>query len=192
MSNSVWKGPFRYQLTYMGKSAGVMVSIVLLIQILFSAIAAAAEPGEPIYSNAQESSSMIYCFVLGCCMWKESFHLSMATGITRRGIFLASLTSLLTLCVVLVPVELLISFIANQFFNAPTLFFLIYGSGKTSPPRSQTRASSYKGRWYRSQAHLLWPMRVTSSASSFMSFRSGCASFWPFLSPLRCLQEFLR
>lgn len=127
MSNSVWKGPFRYQLTYMGKSAGFMVSIVLLVQILFSAIAAAAEPGEPIYSNAQESSSMIYCFVLGCCMWKESFHLSMATGITRRGIFLASLTSLLTLCVVLVPVELLISFIANQFFNAPTLFFLIYG-----------------------------------------------------------------
>ena len=127
MSNSVWKGPFRYQLTYMGKSAGIMVSIVLLVQILFSAIAAAAEPGEPIYSNAQESSSMIYCFVLGCCMWKESFHLSMATGITRRGIFLASLTSLLTLCVVLVPVELLISFIANQFFNAPTLFFLIYG-----------------------------------------------------------------
>ena len=127
MSNSVWKGPFRYQLTYMGKSAGIMVSIVLLVQILFSAIAAAAEPGEPIYSNAQESSSMIYCFVLGCCMWKESFHLSMATGITRRGIFLASLTSLLTLCVVLVPVELLISFIANQFLNAPTLFFLIYG-----------------------------------------------------------------
>ena len=57
MSNSVWKGPFRYQLTYMGKSAGVMVSIVLLVQILFSAIAAAAEPGEPIYSNAQESIS---------------------------------------------------------------------------------------------------------------------------------------
>ena len=127
MSNSVWKGPFRYQLTSMLKAAGVMVLIVVAVQIFFSVIAASAAPGEPIYSNAQESSSLIFCFVLGCCMWKESFHLSMASGITRRDIFLATLTSLLTLCVVLVPVELLLSFLINQFLDAPTLFFLIYG-----------------------------------------------------------------
>ena len=48
---------------------------------------------------------MIYCFVLGCCMWKESFHLD-GNRYYAGGIFLASLTSLLTLCVVLVPVEL--------------------------------------------------------------------------------------
>lgn len=148
MTSSVWKGLYRYQLQSMCKAAGIMVAIVFLVQVVFGVILIAAEPGEPIYSNAQESSSVIFCFVLGCCMWKESFHLSMATGTTRRGLFVCTLASLLTLCVVLVPVELLVSLLVNSFLNAPTLFFLIYG-------QSANVASSFSSAGFAAQGLLL-------------------------------------
>ncbi len=148
MTSSLWKGLYRFQMQNILKSAGIMVAIVFLVQVVFGVILIAADPGEPIYSNAQESSSVIFCFVLGCCMWKESFHLSMATGVTRRGLFVCTLASLLTLCVVLVPVELLVSLLVNSFLNAPTLFFLIYG-------QSADVASSFSSAGFAAQGLLL-------------------------------------
>lgn len=127
MTTSIWKGPFRYNLQTMLRSAGVMFLVVIVMQVALIAFIGRIDPEGSSVNASLEMSVTIFCFVYGCCMWKENFHFAMASGISRRKIYLCMLLSLLVLSVILAPVTLLVNLFFSLFSNSQTLFFLIYG-----------------------------------------------------------------
>lgn len=127
MTTSIWKGPFRYHLQTMLRSAGVMFLVIILVQVVLIALINKVDPEANSVNTSQEMAVTIFCFVFGCCMWKENFHFAMASGISRRKIYLCMLLSLFVLSVVIAPVTLLMNLFFGLFSNSRTLFFLIYG-----------------------------------------------------------------
>ena len=126
MTTSIWKGPFRYHLQSMLRSAGVMFLVIILVQVVLIAFINRVDPEANSVNTSQEMAVTIFCFVFGCCIWKESFHFAMASGISRRKIYLCMLLSLFVLSVAMAPITLLMNLFFSLFSNSRTLFFFFF------------------------------------------------------------------
>ena len=68
MTASIWKGPFRYNLQTMLRSAGVMFLVIILVQVALIALINKVDPEANSVNTSQEMAVTIFCFVFGCCM----------------------------------------------------------------------------------------------------------------------------
>lgn len=130
MTKPIWKGPFLYQLQSMLRAAGVMYLVILAVQIVLIFFIQRLDPESGSVNTSQEIAVVVFCFVFGCCIWRENFHFAMASGISRKSIYLSMLLNFLLLSVILVPITLLLNLFFSLFSNSGTLFFMIYGASQ--------------------------------------------------------------
>lgn len=131
MKTSPWKAPAKYQIFNMLKAMGVVYLVLVLVHIAIFVLVSTLEGSGEAFSVSMNASSemaeLIFSFVMGCCMWRDGFHLGMAAGVPRRYIFGANLAAAAFMSAVLALFGTLFRFLTHFFFDITSAYSVFYG-----------------------------------------------------------------
>lgn len=124
------KASIAYHLSGMKKPLIIYYSTVLtllvLSQISLNLFFGLSVNGTMI--NGIELASMIFIFVVGLNIFKESFLMLIQNGRTRKSVFLSFIYSILPVCGLMALIDSSLAVIGQHFHSYQSLFYQIYGA----------------------------------------------------------------
>lgn len=108
------KKVIQYQFIDLGKPIMIYYLIILGILLLSGAIVTTMASGTATLNGTAFSSSF-FCFIAGLCMFREYFYLFFQNGVSRKTIFLGTLSSILMGSMFMALVETIFAYIFRMF-----------------------------------------------------------------------------
>jgi len=116
----------KYNLNTFKNSAAIFYSIFIAISVFL--IVLSIRSGGNVSSSGTEFSTIIYIFVFGLNIFKESFYFLKGSNVSRKDYLVGTALSMLIFSGVLSLIDLIINRLYNIFVKSPMLYDMTFGN----------------------------------------------------------------
>lgn len=116
----------KYNLNTFKNSAVIFYSIFIAFSVLLGALS--IRSGGNVSSSGTEFSTIIYIFIFGLNIFKESFYFLKGSNVSRKNYLVGTALSMLIFSGVLSLIDLIINRLYNIFVESPMLYDMTFGN----------------------------------------------------------------